>query len=274
MFAAIVVSAVGTHRQIAKLQQPPPRALTLGKVLKEIFDTLASRSLLSILLTSILAFAAAGLVSALSVYFSTYFWGFTPQQIGLITLVIFVSALIGASLAPVVTRRLGKKRGAIAVGVVSMLISPIAILLRLFGVLSNGADPLTFWVVLILGQIDVALVVCMQALMASMISDLVEQSELKTGRRSEGVFFAANTFIQKMTTGVGLMVATLVLALAQFPAGADPSQVSEETLMRLGWYYLPILLLLRLAVTGAMMLYSIDRKSHEANLRKLAERPS
>jgi GPH family glycoside/pentoside/hexuronide:cation symporter len=274
IFAAIIISAVGTHGYIAKLQQPDLRRLTLGKMLKEMFDTLASRSLLSILLTSVLAFAAAGMVSALSVYFSTYFWGFTSQQIGFITLVIFVSALIGASLAPFVTRKLGKKRGAITVGVVSMLISPIAILLRLFGVLQSGSDPVTFWTVLILGQIDVALVVCFQALMASMISDLVEQSELKTGQRSEGVFFAANTFIQKMTTGVGLMVATVVLVLAQFPAGADPSQVSDETLMRLGWYYLPILLLLRLAMTGAMLLYSLDRKSHEANLRKLAERPS
>ncbi len=40
---------------------------------------------------------------------------------------------------------------------------------------------------------------------------------MKTGRRSEGVFFAANTFIQKMTSGLGLMMATVVLALASFP---------------------------------------------------------
>ena len=277
IFTAIMISALGTHGYIAKLRQPEARPhFTLGMVAKEIFDTLANRSFLSIFLTAMFAFVASGLVSALSVYFTTYFWGFTSQQIGLITLVIFVSALAGASLAPFVTRKLGKKRGAITVGIASMLISPLAILLRLAGVLSDGSDPLTFWTVLIIGQIDVAMVVCVQILLASMISDLVENSELKTGRRSEGVFFAANTFIQKMTTGLGLMIATVVLTLAQFPAGADPSEVSADTLASLGWHYLPILLLLRLAMTGCMFLYSLDRHSHEANLRKLAEggRPS
>ena len=34
-----------------------------------------------------------------------------------------------------------------------------------------------------------------------MMADLVEQAELKTGRRSEGIFFAAVTFIRKMVTG-------------------------------------------------------------------------
>jgi Na+/melibiose symporter-like transporter len=120
----------------------------------------------------------------------------------------------------------------------------------------------------------VILVVCFQVLIASMIADLVEQSELKTGRRSEGVFFAANTFIQKMTTGLGVMVATLVLALASFPAGATPDQVSQDVLLALGWWYLPVIMGLRLAMLVVIFLYRLDRKDHEENLRKLGERAS
>ncbi|MDP3740395.1 MAG: MFS transporter [Hyphomonadaceae bacterium] len=272
ILASILISSLGTHGYIARLSQPPPRErLKLSDVFREMFETLANRSFLSIFVAALFANVAVGLGSALSVYFSTYFWGFTPIQIGFITLAIFVSALIGASLAPVLTRTLGKKRGAIVIGLAGLAISPAAILLRLLGIIEGGGDDLTFWVVMIQGQIYVVTVVCFQVLMASMIADLVEQSELKTGRRSEGVFFAANTFIQKMTTGVGVMAATLVLALANFPAGADPSQVSNDVLQSLGWNYLPAMLLLHLATVGSLLTYSLSRQAHEENLRKLEQ---
>jgi glycoside/pentoside/hexuronide:cation symporter, GPH family len=272
IFAAILISSVGTHGYISRLAQPPQRArLTPLAVFREIFETLANRSFLSIFIAAMFANVAVGLGAALSVYFSTYFWGFTPIQIGFITLAIFVSALIGASLAPVLTRTLGKKRGAITIGLAGLAISPAAILLRLLGVIEGGGDDLTFWVVMIQGQLYVVTVVCFQVLMASMIADLVEQSELKTGRRSEGVFFAANTFIQKMTTGVGVMAATLVLALAHFPTGADPSQVTGDVLQSLGWNYLPAMLLLHLATVASLLTYSLSRSAHEENLRKLGQ---
>jgi len=271
IFASILVSSLGTHGYIGRLTQPPQRPrITLPAVFREMFETLSNRSFLSIFIAAMFANVAVGLGSALSVYFSTYFWGFTPLQIGFITLAVFLSALIGAALAPILTRSLGKKRGAIVIGIAALIISPSVILLRLFGVLSDGSDSFTFWAVLIQGQLYVASVVCFQVLMASMIADLVEQSELKTGRRSEGVFFAANTFIQKMTTGVGVMAATLVLALAHFPAGADPSQVPESVLQSLGWNYLPAMLLLHVATIAAILTYSLSRQTHEENLRKLA----
>lgn len=272
IFAAILISSVGTHSYISRLAQPPQRArLTFLAIFREIFETLANRSFLSIFVAAMFANVAVGLGAALSVYFSTYFWGFTPIQIGFITLAIFISALVGATLAPILTRTLGKKKGAIAIGLAGLIIAPSAVLLRLFGVIPPGGGDLAFWVVFVQGQLYVITVVCFQVLMASMIADLVEQSELKTGRRSEGVFFAANTFIQKMTTGVGVMAATLVLAIANFPAGADPSQVTEDVLQRLGWTYLPAMLLLNLATLGAILTYSLNRQTHEENLRKLAE---
>ena len=137
--------------------------------------------------------------------------------------------------------------------------------------LSTGRDPGTFWAVFVLGQVDVALTVCFQALTVSMIADLVEQSEIKTGRRSEGVFFAANTFIQKMVSGVGIMAAALVLTLAHFPANATPAAVTNDVLQRLGWWYLPAMTLLRLAMLASLSLYALTRATHEDNLRKLAD---
>lgn len=271
MLVAIFVSAFGTQSYASVLQKPPERRLTLPLILREIVETLANRSFLALFLATIFGFVAAGLANSLSVYFSTYFWGFTAQQIGGITLAVFLSALAGAMAAPLATRLWGKKRGAMVVGAIGLVISPLAVLLHLVGVLSNGRDPGTFWTVFALGQLDVALVVCFQALTASMIADLVEQSELKTGRRSEGVFFAANTFIQKMVSGIGVMGAALVLTLAHFPANATPAAVTDDVLQRLGWHYIPAMVLLRLAMLASLTLYSLSRTNHEDNVRKLAE---
>lgn len=271
MFASILVSALGTQSYVSLQQKPPVRRLTLAVILREIVETLANRSFFALFLATIFGFVAAGLASALSVYFSTYFWGFTAQQIGVITLAVFISALLGAAAAPLATRWMGKKRGAMLVGAVGLVTAPLAVLLHLVGVLSTGRDPGTFWAVFVLGQVDVALTVCFQALTVSMIADLVEQSEIKTGRRSEGVFFAANTFIQKMVSGVGVMAAALVLTLAHFPANATPAAVTDDVLQRLGWWYLPAMTLLRVAMLASLSLYALTRATHEDNLRKLAD---
>ncbi|MBI1359083.1 MAG: MFS transporter [Alphaproteobacteria bacterium] len=269
IFLSIMTSSLGTHSWVSRLVHPEPRRLTLVTVFRDMFETLANRSFVALFIAAIFAFVASGLVSALSVYFSTYFWAFSSVQIGEITLAVFVSALLGAAIAPLIAQRLNKKRAAIVIGGVALIVSPLAVALRLFGVLSDGGDPATFWSVLVIGQISVALTVAFQALMASMIADLVEQSELKTGRRSEGVFFAANTFVQKMVSGVGVMAAALILALARFPANATPSAVPDEVLQRLGWYYIPALVLLQLGMLSAIAFYSLDRRTHEKNLQRL-----
>ena len=107
-----------------------------------------------------------------------------------------------------------------------------------------------------------------------MIADLVEQSELETGRRSEGVFYSSVTFIRKCVQGLGLMVASFVLYLAEFPAGAAVADVNEETLWRLGAYYVPAILTLWMVMIAIISGYKLDRVQHEENLRKLASQTS
>jgi Na+/melibiose symporter-like transporter len=270
IFLAIVISAAGTHSRIPYLKPPPPkRALTIGRMLKEVFETLGNRSFLAIFVAAMLGAVATGLAAALAFYFLTYFWQFTAQQSGFVILGVFVSAVIGSVLAPIATRAMGKKRSAILIGLVAFLGSPLPIVLRLFGLLPD--DPsFVFWFVFIAGMFDVGLIICFQILFTSMIADLVEQAELKTGRRSEGVFFAATTFIRKMVQGLGVIVAGFVLALAQFPAGAAPSEVSSEAVWKLGAYYVPAILSLWMAMVAVIATYRLKREDHEENLRKLA----
>jgi Na+/melibiose symporter-like transporter len=271
IFVSIVVSSIGTHGRIPFLTQPPPRRkMTFQLVWREYFETLANRSLIALFLAALLGAVASGLVSVLSLYFYTYFWEFTDRQTGMIFLGTFVAAIIGFVLAPIVTRTMGKKRGAMVVGLIAFGGAPLPILLRLFDLLPPNGTPFVFWFVTITNIIDIGLIITFQILFASMIADLVEESELKTGRRSEGVFTSVETFVSKCVQGFGVLAATMVLTLAQFPAGAEVGEVSPEAVQRLGMYYVPLVLFLYLSMIAAMSTYRIDRDRHEENLKKLS----
>ncbi len=271
MLLAILVSAVGTHSRIAHMPPAPPkRTIKLETILKEISETLANRSFAAIFGAGMLFGVGTGMYASLAFYFSAYFFGFTPQQIGWITMSVFLSAIIGSALAPFVTRTIGKKRGAILMGLIGYCGGPLIITLRLFDVLPPNGHPFVFWFYLIATTFDVALIICYQTLSASMLADLVEQAELKTGRRSEGLFFAAATFIRKSVQGFGVIAAGLVLTAAQFPKGASPAQVPEEALYRLGAYYVPIQILTWVAMIAVISTYRLSRGDHEENLRKLS----
>ena len=273
IFTSILVSAAGTHKQIPHLKQPPPpRKITLKTVFKEIFETLANRSFVALFAGALLGAVATGFAAALSFYFYTYFWEFSSIETGIITMGVFLAAVIGFVLAPIVTRRMGKKRGAMIIGLVAFVGAPLPIFLRLIGVLPENGTPFVFWFVFITGVVDVGLIICFQILYASMTADLVEQAELKTGRRSEGIFFSTVTFVRKTVQGLGLMVASFVLVLAEFPAGATVDQVSDDAVWRLGAYYVPTILALWLSMIAMISLYQLDAASHAANLKQLEDR--
>ncbi len=271
IFLAIMVSALGTHSYISSLPQPPPaRRVSLQDIFREIFETLANRSFAALFLAALFGAVATGLSAALAFYFSTYFWGFTPVQVGWTTIAVFGSAIIGSAMAPVVTRTIGKKRGAMLIGMVAFLGAPLPIMLRLLGVLPPNGDPFVFWFVLMAGMIDVGLIICFQILSSSMLADLVEQAQLRTGRRSEGIFFAAATFIRKSVQGLGVITAGFVLTAAKFPAGASPADVPPDALWRLGAFYVPSILAFWMSMMAVMATYRLTREEHEDNLRRIA----
>ncbi len=270
IFIAIMVSALGTHHYIPKLRQPPPkRDMTLKMIFSEIYQTVASPSFFALFFASLLGFIASGFAAGLAFYFTTYYWGFSAEQIGAITFGVFFSAFIGGGLAPWVTKKIGKKRGAIIIGLIAFIGAPMPIFLRLFDLLPANGTPEIFWIVLITNTIDVGLIICYQILAASMMADLVEQGEAKTGNRSEGLFFAAATFMRKFGEGFGIVIAGFVLSAVGVAAGAAQGELSEDTLWWLGAVYVPVILGLWLTMVSIIGFYKIDRTKHEETVREL-----
>lgn len=273
IFISIMVSSAGTHSRIPTLYSPPQqRKLTVPKIFKEIFETLANRSFVSIFAASMLGAMGLGLKASLHLYFVSYFWEFTPAETGYLSIGIFLSAFIGFKIAPFVSERMGKKNGAIIVGLVAFVAAPIPICMRLFDMLPANGDPIIFWFNLIFGIVDLGLIICFNILVASMLADLAEQSELETGRRSEGILAAAITFAKKSVQGLGVLMASFVLTLAQFPKGVSVDDVSDQAIWDLGAYFVPIVTAIYLVMIGALTSYKLSKEDFEENLRRLQDR--
>ncbi|MDP4598290.1 MAG: MFS transporter [Pseudomonadales bacterium] len=272
IFLSIMISTAGTHRHIPFLRQPPPKQdFDMQRTIGELKETLSNRSFFALFISALLSAVAAGVSTSLSIYFSRHFWEFTSTEIGYMNLPYFLSAFLALLIAPWVSRRIGKKHGAMLVAGLAFTMAPMPFILRLLGWFpDNGTDAL-FWTLVVFNAVEVTLIITSSALIAAMIADVVEDSELRTGRRSEGIFFAANSFAQKAVNGLGVVVAGQILAYIQFPTQAKPGDIPQETLFELAYLYIPVLLMFYLSALATLSLYQINRADHSANLRRLAE---
>ena len=70
-------------------------------IYKEIFETLATRSFAALFMSAMFGAVATGLVASLAYLLYTFLWGFTAQQIGLISASVVISAVLALFISPV-----------------------------------------------------------------------------------------------------------------------------------------------------------------------------
>ncbi len=269
MFVAILVSAFGTHKFIPILRKPPERAPSILEYVRQMLATLNNFAFLILMLAQIAFGAATGLVFAMAIYLGTYFWELSSNQIvvlGFGTVVAFVLAFL---IALPVGKRLGKRIGAVTLFAAGLFISIFPVLLRLLGVfLPNGSH----WLVPVLfvfAAVSGAMTIGSSILMSAMLADVVEDSELKTKRRSEGLFFAGSSFMAKAVSGLGILLSGLLLGAVGFPDNAVPGHVDPTVIRNMALVYLPSVVVLYGIGILIISRFPIDRKDHEENLRKL-----
>ncbi|MFT5776507.1 MFS transporter, partial [Hyphomonas sp.] len=226
----------------------------------------------ALFLATLFGLLASGISASLNQYINGLFWGFTTDQTALLTVAVYFSAVIALIVAPIIGKTLGKKRGAIIIGVLAFTIAPAPVLARVLGLMPPNGTDLLFNIIISITIFDLALIIATQMLMGSMIADIVEDSELATGRRSEGIFFAGISFIRKLAQGSGVMLAAVVLSVASITPGMRPGMVPDSQLQLLGIGYAASVLTIWMLMILCVSFYKISREGHEANLRALAER--
>ncbi len=273
IFFGVLATSLGTHAHIPNLKSAPPkRDMTIRRVFGEIFETVSNPSFRALFLSTLFGLLATGIAATLNQYINGFFWGFTTTQTAGLTVAVYISAVLALIIAPVAGAALGKKRAAIIIGLTAFTIAPAPVVAWLFGLLPEKGSEALYTIILVVTIIDVALIIAYQMLAAAMVADIVEDSELQTGRRSEGVFFAGISFIRKLSRGAGMFVATMILTVAAIQEGARPEDVSEESLRMLGWGYALTLITVWMLMILCLSFYRISKDSHEKNLSELAQR--
>lgn len=270
MFVSIVVSAFGTHDRIKALHQPPARDLPFGEMLRDIVATLKNWNLGVALSASLLGGLSFGMYLGLSLYIDTFFWGLPASGVGLLQLANVLAVFPGAFVATALSKRFGKKKACIGIFLVCQVLVQGPLLLRLLGAFPGNDEaaflPTLLGLRFLWGILNNAGFI----VVTSMVADITEDVQAKTGNRAEGLLMAANAFIVKATGAVSALLPGVLLALVHFPAKATAA-VSPEVVRNLVWLYLPATASVSVAAALVWLLYRIDQKTHEANLAAVRE---
>ncbi len=270
MVVAILVSSLGTHREIPYLPKPPISRGTLAENFRELGQTLRNRAFVILMLAGLCAYTNQGINYALSNYLYSYVWGITGNTFVVITLALFAGVLVAFFVAPRLGRRGSKPRIATIAVLLAVAVITAPYWLRLLGLFPILGSPLLLPSLLFFFAAGTALNVTAFILGASMMADVVEDSEATTGRRSEGVFFAGSFFVQKCTSGIGIFVAGTILAVAGFPEKATPGQVPSATIDRLTLIYVSIYVVIGLIAAYCFTRFPFGRAEHDARIARLA----
>ncbi len=271
---AITVSSLGTRRVAAALPRPtePLRIREITSEVRQIFQSVRNRNFAALFFYGLVAGIAAGLSAALYLYNTVYFFGFSGAQIATVGIVVMVAPAIAYFVAPVLGARLGKKRGAIAGILVTILLYPVPFLLLLIGWWPTLGSWVSLYVFAFVSALEVVCVMAGGVLLDSMMADVVEDSEIETKRRSEGLFYAARGFAAKAISAGGILGAGTIVSLVGLDGIESVDLMTHELRENLASMFLPLFCALNLAALVIVTRYRITRDGHSANLAALASR--
>ena len=272
MGVAMLISCLATQAAIPKLAKPPAAKIyTPKRVFKELYESLANHSFLMIFMCGIFIGVVLGMTTGLYLYFANFFWLLTTAQLALFPVANVGSAVLALVITPPLARAFDKRRACLMLFIFAILFAQFPVMARFFDVFPSNESAWFLPLLLTHNFIDVGAFIGTGILISSMASDVVEESATTTGRRSEGVFFAARTFSQKMVSGLGLLLTGVILDLIQFPVKADPKTLDAAVLDRLVLSYVPSYVVLLLIAAFFLSRYSISRAQHNANVQRLGK---
>jgi Na+/melibiose symporter-like transporter len=274
MLASILISSFGTRWRIPYLRKAAEgmgERPSLMSIARQTWEALTNRSFLIVTIAAVFGNIAVGIANNLNTYFGIYFWKFTPAQISSLVAGGLLASFFALPLAPVLSQRYGKKSTGIGLLLASLVVNNITSVMKLMGLLPPDGSAALLTIFFTTSLIGTTMVIAGFVLVFSMITDVNEDNELRTGKRSEGVFAAANSFVAKTVTGAGILLAGLMIDLVHFPAHATPQNLDPQIIRNLMLVNVPLQIALWTIAIVILAFYKIDRTAHERNLEKLSD---
>ncbi len=238
--AAFAVSLLGSRERKRSSAEKP---LALVAAFKETFTN-----------RSFLAFAGANLMicyiwswlSAMVPFFIKYVIGVPAEQMSLVMAGMFITSMALYPLWRKVALRLGSK------GTLAAAVTLFAVFMLLVLVVGNLAQ--AFIMMLLVGAANSGITLVRDIV----LSDVIDEDELRTGRRREGSYFGVNAFIERLVMVLIGASSGLVLSLSGYAPELRAQPPSVALGIRLGMGLLP------LAAAGlflvALRFYPLDKR--------------
>jgi Na+/melibiose symporter-like transporter len=270
IFVVIILSTAATHGRIKHLHTPARRRASWRESLQQLRVAASHRPLLMIMLGGLFMGFGAGTTAGLAAYFNLHFWGLKPQSISYMAAAGVPASLLALWAGPRLGGRIGKKQTIITLYFGWLLSTTGPIILRLLDLMPPNGSTVLLWILVGNFTLSLTLALSCHINLGSCVADSIDDITVKTGRRSEGLMFAAYSVLDKFANGGGAFVAGAILSSIAFPTNALPGTVSQTTLNEMAMFKLPIIVVFNLASIYFLSRYTLTRADHERNAALLA----
>ena len=269
LIAAFVIgSAAGQHRVVAARppHRPPPFSLT--GAFAEIGDAFRERAFVIFALGGLAAYVGQGMSFSITQYVNLYVWQFDETAFRFYPAILFASVVLMFFIVGPLHRRLGKPGAAWRAAVLSFIAYFTPYALYLAGLWPTpgtfASTALIYLAYLVANTTSVIAIISS----TSMVAEIVEAFEERTGKRAEGTFYSGNWLVQKCATGGGILLTGLIISNAGLQPGTPPAQVGEETVRSIVWVYMLAAAALTVCASYWLARFPITQAEHEARLAR------
>jgi Na+/melibiose symporter-like transporter len=268
MVVSLLYSSISTTKKIQSLSKWT-EAVTLKQIIKELKIAISNKSFILFFLGSLTLSISWGLLNSLTLFINTDFWGLKGSQIGIFLYIYFGAAFIAFYITPKFVTLIGKRNFVLLCVSGVALSAPVAFISYNMGLTpEKGTTTLVLFLCVPLVFIS-TLSIAGNMTRDAMIGDIADEVELQSGKRQEGVLYAAVSFVQKVNTAIGSVTGGLTLWVLNITA-ETPTYDQAYSLFFVQGVIGPILLIIPILF---FYFYSLDKNRHSEIIRQLNKRP-
>jgi GPH family glycoside/pentoside/hexuronide:cation symporter len=266
MLVSVIGSAVGQHPYVARLPDTAPPPFSLRLAFADIFDAFRERAFVIFAYGALAAYISQGVTLSITLYVIRYVWQFSELAFKLYPLALGLSVVAMFLLVGPLHRRFGKPLSGAGGALAALAIAGTPYVLYLVGwwPQTGGALSTSLFMAFMVTANTAGVVSIISA--TSMVAEIVEAFEERTGKRAEGTFYAGNWLIQKSATGGGILLTSLIVETIGLEPGTAQAAVAPDVVANLALAYLLVTAVLALIAAFWLARFPITRADHEARI--------
>ena len=227
-----VICIAGTWQYIPQLARRTTHASS--SMLRDIFIIFRNKNFSSVVILDMAVGGIGSITATLLLVTYTYFWQLDAVQTSLLFAgPILLAALVSTTFSGLLNRLLEKQqilRLTCALTSINLIwLTP----LKLFDLLPDN-DAVVFALICVNWAVHMTMTILRVITVHSLLADIVDEQELATGQRQEGIIFAVAFFSSKFMGAFGYVIAGPFLDLIGLQTGAQPGEVSDTVMWGLG----------------------------------------